>query len=140
MKKIAILILGTIITNYSLMAQSDDGRLTVVVNNIENVEGDISVVLYDVEENFLKKGKVVTGKVTSKEAKTLVFEGLTDGTYAVSVIHDRNSSGDLDKGMFGIPVEPYGFSNDATGSFGPPSFEDSAFEFSTSKTIEITLN
>jgi len=27
----------------------------------------------------------------------------------------------------GMPNEPYGFSNDARGSFGPPSFEDASF-------------
>jgi uncharacterized protein (DUF2141 family) len=26
--------------------------------------------------------------------------------------------------MMGIPVEPFGFSNDAAGHFGPPAFAD----------------
>ena len=25
--------------------------------------------------------------------------------------------------MLGLPVEPYGFANNARGSFGPPSFQ-----------------
>ena len=37
----------------------------------------------------------------------------------------------LDTGFLGIPTEDYGFSNDAKGTFGPASFDDSKFEMST---------
>jgi uncharacterized protein (DUF2141 family) len=30
--------------------------------------------------------------------------------------------------FLGIPKEPYGFSRDARGKFGPPGFEDAAIE------------
>jgi uncharacterized protein (DUF2141 family) len=29
--------------------------------------------------------------------------------------------------MVGLPTEPYGFSRDAHGNFGPPSFQEAAF-------------
>jgi Uncharacterized protein conserved in bacteria (DUF2141) len=40
---------------------------------------------------------------------------------------DENGNGVLDKNFFGVPVEGYGFSNDARGSMGPPAFEKAAF-------------
>ena len=49
------------------------------------------------------------------------------GTYAIKAYHDRNGNGRLDTGAFGAPVEPYGFSNDARGTFGPPPFTAATF-------------
>ena len=45
---------------------------------------------------------------------------------------------DFDQGIFGIPLEDYGFSNDARVFFGPPSFDDAAFELLEPKT-KITI-
>ena len=50
------------------------------------------------------------------------------GQYAAVVYHDVNDNGALDKGRFGIPREPYGFSNDARSPFGPPGFEEASFD------------
>ncbi|MEE9273501.1 MAG: DUF2141 domain-containing protein [Robiginitomaculum sp.] len=51
-----------------------------------------------------------------------VFKGLEPGEYAVATYNDKNGNGKLDKSWIGRPKEPYGFSNNAKGSFGPPSF------------------
>lgn len=51
------------------------------------------------------------------------FEGLSPGDYAVAVVHDENGNGKLDTGLFRIPVEGLGASNDARALIGPPSFD-----------------
>ena len=62
------------------------------------------------------------------------------GEYAVSCYHDRNGNGKLDKNTIGIPVEPYGFSNDARGSFGPPKYKKARFNHDGGDmTIEVPL-
>jgi uncharacterized protein (DUF2141 family) len=43
------------------------------------------------------------------------------------VLHDENENSKMDFNFLGMPLEGYGFSNDASGTFGPPSFEDAAF-------------
>ena len=54
---------------------------------------------------------------------------LPNGIYAISLYHDVNGDGELNKvPLVGLPTEPYGFGNDASGKFGPASFEDSAIE------------
>ena len=68
---------------------------------------------------------------------TLVFEDLTAGTYAVSVIYDKNSNGELDTNFLGIPKELIAMSNNAKGRFGPPGFEKTRFELRANKTIEL---
>jgi len=52
-----------------------------------------------------------------------VFHGIPPGRYAVSAFLDPDDLNRLSTGLFGIPSEPYGFSNDARGTFGPPSWE-----------------
>jgi uncharacterized protein (DUF2141 family) len=58
-----------------------------------------------------------------------VFSDVPPGRYAVSVHHDSDADGAVDTGLFGIPTEGLGASNDARGSFGPPSFEAAAFSY-----------
>ncbi len=69
------------------------------------------------------RGEVLNG------VAELVFEGIKPGIYAISFYHDENGNGSFDKGLFGIPQEAYGFSNDARGLMGPPSFLASAFRY-----------
>jgi uncharacterized protein (DUF2141 family) len=51
------------------------------------------------------------------------FKDLASGDYAVAVYHDANGNGRLDRNRMGMPVEMSGFSNDAQGFMGPPSFD-----------------
>jgi uncharacterized protein (DUF2141 family) len=66
---------------------------------------------------------------------------LDPGEYAVRVMHDRNGNGELDLNLVGMPTEPWGFSNDAAGSFGPPGWDDARFVLSGEGSRHtITLN
>jgi uncharacterized protein (DUF2141 family) len=57
---------------------------------------------------------------------TLDFRAVPPGVYAVSVVHDENGNGKLDKRLM-LPREGYGFSRDAPVRFGPPRFAAAAF-------------
>lgn len=111
-----------------LLSTSDivaQGKLELTIKNIKEVKGTIRVALFNTEKDFLEQAiesKVV--KVSGSEAQ-VVFDKLKPGEYAISVIHDVNENQELDKGFMGIPKEPYGFSNDARGKFGPPSYDES---------------
>ena len=124
MKKLAISVLMIIglssVTN--LVAQS---KIEVTVKNVKESKGTIRVALFNNETDFLEQAlesKVVKASATETN---VVFDNLKPGEYAISVIHDVNENKELDKGFMGIPKEPYGFSNDARGKFGPPSYEES---------------
>jgi len=74
------------------------------------------------------------------DADEVEIDALAPGRYAVVVYVDRNGNGKLDRGMFGRPTEPYGFSNGG-GSFGPPDFADALIEVAdTGSAIRIDLN
>jgi uncharacterized protein (DUF2141 family) len=64
-----------------------------------------------------------------KDSATCVFKDVPAGRYAVVVYHDENSSGHFEENAFGMPLEGYGFSNDAAPLFDAPSFAASSFEY-----------
>ena len=106
-------------------AQAAD--LTVVVNNITSNAGNVMLGLFDSASTFPKTvTKFAMAAAAERDAVgrvTLVLRDLTPGTYALSAYHDLDANGQLNNNMMGLPVEPYGFANNARGSFGPPSFQ-----------------
>ena len=123
MKKLIIsslLILG-LLSASNLAAQS---KIEITIKNVKEAKGTIRVALFNNEKDFLKQA-LESKVVNASDGTKVVFENLKPGDYAVSVIHDVNENKELDTGFMGIPQEPYGFSNDARGRFGPPSYDES---------------
>jgi uncharacterized protein (DUF2141 family) len=91
----------------------------------------LRISLYDKPEGFpVKVEKALTTvfvPVGNAASTVYRFEGLPKGRYAISVVHDENANRKLDTGLFGIPSEGLGASNNPKGSFGPPSFDAAAF-------------
>ena len=73
---------------------------------------------------------MVTGEIME-----VTFHDLPIGQYAVSVYQDRNNNGRLDTGLFGIPIEKYGFSNGGRR----PNFRDCLLNFDGDKVISIRI-
>ena len=130
------LILLMVFAASTLSAQN---KLTIVIDGIENVKGHLMAGIYN-EDSFLKKPPVA-GKYEEIKANeiTIVFEDIPSGEYSVSIFQDENNNQKLDTGAFGIPTEKYGFSNNAKGKMGPPSFDDCMFKIEEDTIIYITL-
>lgn len=136
MNKKLILIAVVMIAATFTFAQSN---VEVVVKNIKGTAGTLRVVLFDSEDHFLKtpfKGELVK---ISGETMTVIFNDVPAGTYAASAVHDENENGKLDRGAMGIPVEGYGFSRDASSTFGPPVFSSASFAVPDTKSVSITV-
>ena len=115
----------------SLSAQSQNPILQIEVTNIKEKTGSIRLAVYDDKESFLGEGLIIGKSVTVQQTGKMVIEleGLVHGHYAISMYHDKNDNEALDTNFLGIPNEPYGFSNNARGTFGPPKFEKAKFHF-----------
>jgi uncharacterized protein (DUF2141 family) len=120
----------------SLLSQAQY-RVEIVVTGVRDTTGVIMVALFAGSETFLKKP--VVGKFARAEngRAVVVFEGQPAGEYAASVIHDANRNRKLDTNFLGMPREGFGFSNDAMGTFGPPSFEKARFNVTEPISIHI---
>jgi uncharacterized protein (DUF2141 family) len=118
------------------------GDLTVKIPNVRSDQGSILAALYDSEASYMKQPSArATFKVKAAPGEVwYVFHDFPAGKYAISVFHDENGNGTLDRNFVGIPKEGYGFSNRVRGRGGPPKFDEAAFEFDgTTRSITITL-
>lgn len=108
-----------------------EAEILVGVHGIEGDEGSVRIALFDGAEGFTDRpwqAAVVLPRDGSAEWAVRV----PYGTYALGVVHDRDDNGKLNTNLLGMPRERYGFSNDARGTFGPPSFDDASFEVAES--------
>ena len=134
MKKFIVLITLSVATHFSWSQ-----TMEVVIKNVNEAEGNIMVGLFSNEADFLKKRFASQKTKASKGEVHVVFENIPAGKYALSVYHDANLNGELDKNMVGIPKEGFGFSNDAMGMFGPPNFEKARFDWKGGQAVSLTL-
>ncbi len=67
-------------------------------------------------------------RVVANKAGPIAVKGLAPGHYAVSLVHDENGNGRLDKAVM-IPREGFGFSRNPKITFGPPKFAAAEVEF-----------
>jgi uncharacterized protein (DUF2141 family) len=139
-KPIKLFVLTLLFTPLLALSGAHAADLTVEVKGIGEAKGEVIVAIHDKAEGWLKRS-VGLAKTTAVAGSVKVsFPGLAEGDYAVSAIHDLNSNGKLDTNLVGMPIEPYGFSNDAIGNFGPAKFDDAKFKLGKdSKTITISL-
>lgn len=123
-----------------IFGQKGNGNITLTVNKISELKGVLKIGLYNSKESYDNGDtyKSVEVKVNNK-TETVVFENIEFGEYGIKIYHDENGNGKLDKGLFGIPTEPYGFSNDASGFMGPASFEKAKFNHNSTNTTN-TIN
>ena len=102
-------------------------KLTVVVNGVKSNKGTVLVALYNSNRTFMLN-PFKTAEVNAKEGHVMVvFQDVPEGEYAVTVLHDLNGNKKMDENLLGIPKEGFGFSNDAMGAFGPPTFRECVF-------------
>ncbi len=112
-------------------------KLTVVVDGIEKIKGQVLVAVYE-KDQFLKKPSYYGYAVVENETVTVVIENVKPGEYAISLFQDENGNKKLDMGTFG-PTEKYGFSNNAKGKMGPPEFDKCKFNVKEDTEINITV-
>jgi uncharacterized protein (DUF2141 family) len=121
-----------------------DGAIVVTVTNVRNDVGLVRCSLFASAQGFPGKSPLDRGQQNVRAEKgkvTCSFERVPAGAFAVSVLHDENENGVLDKSFFGAPIEGYGASNNVLPAGAPPTFEASRFNVAAGErvTLSITL-
>jgi uncharacterized protein (DUF2141 family) len=112
--------------------------LQVAVTGVRNAKGVVHVDICT-PETFLKDC-AWSGEAPARAGTTIVtITGLPPGRYAAQGTHDENSNGKVDRGLFGIPKEGVGFSNDAPIRLAPPKLSEALFDFAGAATPRITF-
>lgn len=133
MKK-EVLVVSCLVVAFSAVAiAAEGGSITVEIAPMRSETGVVHCNLWKSAEGFpqeYKKAAVAVDapSIAGKSARCS-FTGIGPGTYAISVFHDEDGDGVLKKNVLGIPKEPLGFSNNASATFGPPSYDEAKFSF-----------
>lgn len=120
-------------SSYSIAQETKSGTLTINVNGVKNQTGKIRISIYNSADGFPNspnKAKYFAEGVIKDKSSIIEIKDLPYGSYAVSLIHDENNNLKVETNFLGIPKEGIGMSNDAKGTFGPPSFDEAKFNFS----------
>lgn len=123
-----LITLALVITTCIINAQVDsEGTSITVTVPVQSTEGSILLALYDSSDNFLKQPyQTLVGTIDNGKA-TATFTHIPEGTYGISLFHDKNDNKQMDFEPNGMPKEPYGVSNNVM-SYGPPLWNDAKFE------------
>lgn len=117
----------------------EESAIRIKITGLRNQKGHVLINLFngqngypDNAANAFRKARV---EINGSEA-SVKFTDLPAGKYAFAVLHDENDDGVMNKTGVGIPKEGYGFSNNVTGAFGPPSWKRAGFSHNKNETIQ----
>ena len=140
-----LVVLACILASGSSMAQdSQNGfSLRVEAGKFRNSEGAALFALYNKEgsipdEKLKRFYRKETGIIVNGRA-IVTFEDLPAGRYAVTVLHDENSNGKIDKTLF-YPKEGFGLTNfEKISLSNRPDFLKASFVLSEGSLKKIKL-
>lgn len=144
-KNFAIFSLLIGLFSFTPTAQKTNYSLTIKVENLRNSKGVVKYALYNRDgsipdekyERYFRKGIAEI----SNDKSTLTFNDLPAGNYAISILHDENKNGKIDKKfILPIPSEGVGISNyQSIGLSNRPNFSKACFPVNSSMTLDVKI-
>ncbi len=137
-----ILLLPTFVFLFCSIVTAQTGSVKIKVNGLKNSKGILQIGLYNSEEDFPQADKIFKGFYVEAEKDSVSYfiANIITGKYAIAVFYDENENDKLDKKIFGIPKERYGFSNNKFGTFGPPDYNDISFTLVDNEIKKLIIN
>ena len=132
--------------NIQTVMTNDASRLGMVLIRIlgaANDKGTMKIAIYGAEYTFERPAEAAFAtveRISGGEVLVPVPLSALPDTIAIAVFHDENDNGVMDKNALGIPLEPYGFSQNARARFSAPPFKDAQFELKGKKSIHISIH
>lgn len=100
------------------------------------------IALYATEIDFFQSTNPVFSRVISaKDSRVEIdLQNVPEGRYAIAGFHDLNANGELDiGGPFNTPIEPLIWGNNASGTYGVPTFADARVMIGYEKYLYLTF-
>jgi uncharacterized protein (DUF2141 family) len=116
--------------------------LTITIKDLRNRKGDLIFGVFKSAPGFPNvEKKSIYWEVKPADAASVTFTThLPPGRYAASVLHDENRSGDMDRGLGGIPLEGYGVTNNPKPLLRAATFDEATFTLpAEGKALTISL-
>ena len=123
----------------SAPAFAETGRTTITLDfDTAAPTGKVMVALYDSEAAYSGGAPVAHAKVDLAAGEhSADFADQPAGDYAAKTFHDVDGDGKMNTNPFGMPTEPFAFSNNARGNMGPARWD--AAHFNASGAVEQTI-
>lgn len=111
----------------SLPAQA--ATLTVHVENLDKKGGLLHVALYTQSLWYFDDAVPVVDMVVPAvpPSTIVVMKDVKPGVYGIKSYQDANKNGKFDQNFLGLPLERFGFSQDAKPIFSEPGFDRTKF-------------
>lgn len=109
----------------SLKTVAQEGKVTVIVDNVKSSKGSIAIGLYKDQTSFSKEQpfkKIIIPKTAYKNKQVIFDLPLPKGTYGIALLDDENDNRKMDY-SFALPKEGYGFSNYQHKGWSRPNFD-----------------
>jgi len=104
-----------------------DPVMVVRLIGFSSWRGMARIAVFDTEDFWPEDVEFSAKRVSSPVSADTVLMTIAElepGSYALAAFHDEDADSVFDRGLFGVPSESYGFSNNVRGRTGPPDFED----------------
>lgn len=125
---------GASLTAASKAVAQETTSLELTVSGMEQHEGALRIALFHGEENYNTSNPIMgTLAMVDGDVATVTFSSVVEGEYGIKLFHDVNNNDEMDTNVFGIPKEPFAFSNNAPARFGPAVWDDAKFEITAEK-------
>jgi uncharacterized protein (DUF2141 family) len=115
--------------------------VTITVQGIRNDKGKIAALAFASKDGFPDGAALALAQAqvdAHKGTVTLTLKNVPAGRVAVTILHDENENGKLNRSIIGIPLEGVGMSGKPTG-MRPPTFDDAVLDMKVSQKLAITL-
>ena len=117
---------GTI--HAALFANEEDFMLDLTFRGMITSNGDISVGVFTKDNRMPRPAAEFVSAPANAKTIHLRMENVPPGTYALGVYQDINDDGKLDTNLSGMPLEPWGMSNNPPKASGRgPTWSESQF-------------
>lgn len=121
--------LGATVLAGAAEATATTATLDVNIYGLRSMKGNVLVCVTANPRFFpdcSKDPKSLRANVPARDSAHVSFGGITQGTYAVALVHDENANSKMDMAVF-LPKEGFGFSRNPVVMAGPPKFKSAAF-------------
>jgi uncharacterized protein (DUF2141 family) len=125
----------------SLLGTASAADVTIVVKGVRSDQGQVAALAFTKEQGFPDQFAKAMRQATVPARKgdvTITLKDLPPGKYALTVMHDQNADGKLQRNIFGIPQEGVGVTGKPLGNRAP-KFSESIIEVTQNENREITL-
>lgn len=138
-RKITVLFFLALCLPSSGFEQIEEVSLKLEILNVEKT-GTLYVTFCKNAGEWSDNGSFNFEFATPAKGKNTFTVSIPKGVYAIAMYQDNNGNEELDTNFFGVPKEPYAFSNNIKPKFSEPSFEECKFNFTTAEqTVSIKL-